>query len=184
MATRSPETPPSRRSRTITFERRGLGTPRERPATRVAFLGCSLISAYWNGAATYYRGLLKALAAEGLQITFFEPEDDARRVHRDISDPPWARVRVYPPTEEGARGALAEARAADVIVKASGVGVHDQLLEREVLALKGRGRVVVYWDVDAPATLERLRSDATDPFRALVPRYDAIFTYGGGPPVI
>jgi spore maturation protein CgeB len=62
--------------------------------------------------------------------------------------------------------------------------VHDQLLEREVLALKGPGRMVVYWDVDAPATLERLRADPADPLRALVPRYDAIFTYGGGPAVI
>lgn len=27
----------------------------------VAFFGSSLVSAYWNGAATYYRGLIKAL---------------------------------------------------------------------------------------------------------------------------
>jgi spore maturation protein CgeB len=161
-----------------------LGAFRERAPTRVAFLGRSLISAYWNGAATYYRGLLKALAAEGFQITFFEPDDEGRQSHRDISDPPWARVRVYPPTEEGARRALAEARAADVVVKASGVGAHDQLLEREVLSLKAPGRLVVFWDVDAPATLDRVRAEPADPFRALVPRYDAIFTYGGGPPVI
>jgi spore maturation protein CgeB len=30
---------------------------------RIAFYGSSLLSAYWNGAATYYRGLLQALAA-------------------------------------------------------------------------------------------------------------------------
>ena len=32
---------------------------------RIAFFGSSLVSAYWNGAATYYRGLLKALAEQG-----------------------------------------------------------------------------------------------------------------------
>ena len=29
---------------------------------RLAFYGSSLLSSYWNGAATYYRGLLSALA--------------------------------------------------------------------------------------------------------------------------
>ena len=32
---------------------------------RIAFFGSSLVSAYWNGAATYYRGILKALHARG-----------------------------------------------------------------------------------------------------------------------
>ena len=36
----------------------------------IAFFGSSLVSAYWNGAATYYRGLLAALATRGYRITF------------------------------------------------------------------------------------------------------------------
>ena len=28
----------------------------------IAFFGSSLLSAYWNGAATYYRGLIRSLA--------------------------------------------------------------------------------------------------------------------------
>jgi spore maturation protein CgeB len=183
MATRSEETPP-RRARTLAFERRGARVLRERTPVRLAFLGASLVSAYGNGAATYYRGMLKALAAEGLQITFFEPDDPGRRAHRDIGEPSWARVRIFPPTEEGARWALGEARAADVVVKASGVGACDELLEREALDLKAGGRIVIFWDVDAPVTLERLRARPADPLRALLPHYDAVFTYGGGPPVI
>ncbi|MEA2576351.1 MAG: hypothetical protein QOH93_3649, partial [Chloroflexia bacterium] len=27
---------------------------------KIAFFGSSLVSAYWNGAATYYRGLIRA----------------------------------------------------------------------------------------------------------------------------
>jgi spore maturation protein CgeB len=42
---------------------------------------------------------------------------------------------------------------------------------------------VVFWDVDAPATLDRVRSDPHDPFRELIPRYDMVLTYGGGDPV-
>jgi spore maturation protein CgeB len=40
--------------------------------------------------------------------------------------------------------------------------------------------VAIYWDVDAPATLDRLAADPNDPFHALVPQYDFVFTYGGG----
>jgi len=38
--------------------------------------------------------------------------------------------------------------------------------------------------VDAPATLDRVRSDRDDPFRALIPQYDFVLTYGGGDPVV
>jgi spore maturation protein CgeB len=43
---------------------------------------------------------------------------------------------------------------------------------------------VAFWDVDAPATLARVEADEQDPFLALIPQYDFIFTYGGGPPVV
>ena len=41
---------------------------------KIAFWGSSLVSAYWNGAATYYRRRLRALAQLGNEITFFEPD--------------------------------------------------------------------------------------------------------------
>ena len=150
----------------------------------IAFFGSSLVSAYWNGAATYYRGLLRALHARGHSITFYEPDAYERQSHRDIEPPEYARVVVYENSEAAAHRALEAARGADLIVKASGVGVFDELLEAGVLELQTAANHVVFWDVDAPATLERVQQDLTDPFRALVPRYDAIFTYGGGQPVI
>jgi spore maturation protein CgeB len=79
---------------------------------------------------------------------------------------------------------LEAARGADLVVKASGVGVHDELLERRVTELRRPGNLVAFWDVDAPATLERVHGSPDDPFRALLRRYDVIFTYGGGNPVV
>jgi spore maturation protein CgeB len=152
---------------------------------RIAFFGSSLVSAYWNGAATYYRGIVRALADRGHRVTFYEPDAYDRQKHRDIADPEWARVVVYPGQgEEGVARCLEEARSADLVVKASGVGVFDVLLERRVLDLQSASRRVVFWDVDAPATLERNETNPGDPFRALVPRYDLVFTYGGGQPVV
>ena len=153
---------------------------------KIAFFGSSLVSSYWNGAATYYRGLIRALAARGHQTTFYEPDAFDRQSHRDIADPSWATVVVYPGDDEDAalRQISAAARHADVLVKASGVGVYDALLERAVLEVARPGQQTVFWDVDAPATLGRVHEDASDPFRQLIPRYDVIFTYGGGQPVV
>jgi spore maturation protein CgeB len=151
---------------------------------RISFFGSSLVSAYWNGAATYYRGLLRALAERGHHITFYEPDAYERQRHRDIPDPPWAEVVVYAGDRlAAADAALTAAAGSDLVVKASGIGVFDAWLERQVLRLRGDTRVV-FWDVDAPATIERVRGDHSDPFRALVPEYDLVFTYGGGPPVV
>jgi spore maturation protein CgeB len=151
----------------------------------IAFFASSLVSAYWNGAATYYRGIVRGLHECGHRVTFFEPDAYERQEHRDIPDPDWAEVVVYAGTgHEGVSRALERARAADIIVKASGVGVFDELLEQAVLDVRRSDALVVFWDVDAPATLDRVQSDARDPFRAQIPQYDAVFTYGGGDPVV
>ena len=91
---------------------------------------------------------------------------------------------VYQGTESEARRHVQMARGADMIVKASGVGIFDELLEAAVLELKRPSNMVVFWDVDAPATLDRVEQNPADPFRALIPQYDLIFTYGGGFPVV
>jgi spore maturation protein CgeB len=154
----------------------------------IAFFGSSLVSAYWNGAATYYRGIIRALAERGFEVTFYEPDAYNRQQHRDIDDPAWAKVVVYSADQEsddnGVRHALHQARHADIIVKTSGVGVFDEFLEEAVLEHKAPHAQTVFWDVDAPATLERLEENAHDPFHALVSRYDMVLTYGGGEPVV
>jgi len=128
---------------------------------RIAFFGSSLVSGCSNGAATYYRGIIRALHARGHRVTFYEPEGT-----------------------DGLERCLEDARGADVVVKASGMGVFDELLEARVLDLKSGHTQVIFWDMDAPATLERMEKNPDDPFRALVPRYDRILTQGGGDPVV
>jgi spore maturation protein CgeB len=145
---------------------------------RIAWFASSLVSSYWNGAATYYRGIVRALAERGHSIAFYEPDAYERQRHRDIDDPPWAEVVVWEPTPEEARRRVREAAAADLVVKASGVGVLDDVLEEAVAALEGPTRI--FWDVDAPATLAA--ADAR--FARLVPQFDLVLTYGGGAPVV
>ena len=155
-----------------------------RKGLHIAFYGSSLVSAYWNGAATYYRGMIRALHQRGHHVTFYEPDAYERQQHRDIADPAWAKVVIYPATVAGLQQVLEAGKHADVIIKASGVGVFDNELEAAVLTMKHPGNLVIFWDVDAPATLDRVNSNPADPFKPLISGYDLVLTYGGGDPVV
>jgi spore maturation protein CgeB len=151
---------------------------------KIAFYGSSLLSSYWNGAATYYRGLLRDLAGRGWQITFYEPDAFGRQQHRDIEPPEWARSVVYDATPEALRRVLEEARAADIVVKANGVGVFDTELLEGILEHSRDDALRIFWDVDAAATLEEMRADESHVVRRTLPHLDMVLTYGGGPPVV
>jgi spore maturation protein CgeB len=152
---------------------------------KIAFYGSSLLSSYWNGAATYYRGLLRDLARRGHDITFYEPDAYDRQFHRDVDPPDWARVVIWAATEAMARQVSVQARFADVIVKASGVGVFDDLLLSEVMASARPDAIKIFWDVDAAATLDEIRAAGpSHPIRQALNSLDFVLTYGGGKPVV
>ncbi len=151
---------------------------------KIALYGSSLLSSYWNGAATYYRGILRALAAHGHEICFYEPDAFDRQAHRDIDPPPWCRVVVYPATAAGVREAVAEATAADVVIKASGVGYADDELLAGIMGASRPDALRIFWDVDAPATLAEIRGQPQHPLRRAMGDLDLVLTYGGGTPVM
>jgi spore maturation protein CgeB len=150
---------------------------------RIFVFGSSITSSYWNGAATYYRGMYKQLHALGHQVTFAEPDAYGRQQKRDAGDFAYVNSIVYRNAEE-IPALLEQAAEGDLVVKHSGVGVFDELLEEKVLECRSDTTKVAFWDVDAPATLARIENNSADPFRALLQEYDFIFTYGGGPPVV
>jgi spore maturation protein CgeB len=153
---------------------------------KLVMFGSSLVSAYWNGAATYYRGICKAMHARGHQVVFVEPDLYERQQHRDlVEDPAYAEVRVCHGWSD-LQHELNRARDADLVAKCSGVGGWDMELAAAVLELQTPHTRVAFWDVDAPQTLAAAFSEdphAEGTFRALVPHYDLILLYGGGPPV-
>jgi spore maturation protein CgeB len=152
-------------------------------AVKIFVFGSSLVSSYWNGAATYYRGIYKNLAALGCQVTFAEPAIYKRQENRDEGDYSYAHSLVYN-TPEDIDWLMRLACDSDVVIKHSGVGADDALLEERVLDCRSARTRVMFWDVDAPATLASVERDSANPFRACIPAYDFVFTYGGGPPVV
>jgi spore maturation protein CgeB len=145
--------------------------------------GSSLTSSYWNGAATYYRGIYKNLHALGYHVTFAEPDIYKRQQNRDAGKIDYAEVMVYQTPAEIPQ-LMRRACASDIVIKHSGVGADDEFLESEVLKCRSNRTRIAFWDVDAPATLARVETHDGDPFRTLIPEYDFVFTYGGGPPVV
>lgn len=147
---------------------------------RLHVFGSSLVSTYWNGAATYYRGIYKHLHALGHAITFAEPDIYGRQQHRDAEDVSrFAETRVYRGRAE-LDAELRRAEDADFAVLHSGVGADDDYLAARLAA----HRRAVYWDVDAPATLAAIGERADHYLRPLLPRFAHVLTYGGGPPVV
>jgi spore maturation protein CgeB len=147
---------------------------------KIFAFGSSIVSSYWNGAATYYRGCYKYLARLGHEITFAEPDAYRRQQHRDEEDFSYVQSVVYQPGRDLDR-MLAMACDADAVVKHSGMGVDDAELERRVPAECNRHAMTFVWDVDAPATIQRMREHEDDALRHAARAYDAILTYGGGP---
>jgi spore maturation protein CgeB len=149
---------------------------------KIFVFGSSITSSYWNGAATYYRGIYKELHALGHQITFAEPDAFGRQQRRDPEDYSYVNSIVYQGGED-LPALLDQASDCDLVIKHSGVGMLDSFLEEKVLECRSAKARIVFWDVDAPATLARVQASAADPFRRLIPQYDFIFAYGGGAPV-
>jgi spore maturation protein CgeB len=150
---------------------------------KIFAFGSSITSSYWNGAATYYRGIYKQLHARGHQITFAEPDAYGRQQRRDAGDFSYVNSVVYQRACD-IPALLEQARDCDVVIKHSGVGVFDALLEERILECRSPKTRVAFWDVDAPATLARVEENPRGPFRSLIPEYDLVLTYGGGPPVV
>ncbi len=152
---------------------------------KIAFFGSSLVSAYWNGAATYYRGIISVLHERGHEVTFYEPDIYDRQQHRDLDEVPYATSVVYSAENpDEVRAVVRRAHGSDIVIKGSGVGRFDELLEEAMLELQSADCAVVFWDVDAPATLEAIERGELRRFRKLVPEFDLILTYGGGDPVV
>jgi spore maturation protein CgeB len=151
---------------------------------KIAFYGSRLLSSYWNGAATNYRGHMRELARLGHEITFYEPDVYDRQKNRDIDPPEWCRVVVYDGTLAALNAAASRAADADMVVKTSGVGFEDDALLEAVLANARADALRVFWDVDAPATLAEITPQPQHPLRRALRELDMVLTYGGGDPVV
>ena len=67
---------------------------------RIFVFGSSITSSYWNGAATYYRGIYRQISRLGHQVTFAEPDAFNRQQKTDQGDFSYVRSIVYKNEDE------------------------------------------------------------------------------------
>jgi spore maturation protein CgeB len=148
------------------------------PHLSVVVLGLSLSSSWGNGHATTYRALLKAFAERGHRVLFLERDVPWYASHRDLPDPGFCRLALYPDLTglEAHRGAIAEADA--VVV---GSYVPDGVAVGR-LAQEWAGGATAFYDIDTPVTLAKLaRGDEEYLSPALIPGFDLYLSFTGGP---
>ncbi|HEX2638153.1 MAG TPA: glycosyltransferase [Gemmatimonadales bacterium] len=144
---------------------------------KLVVFGLSVSSSWGNGHATLWRGLIKALHALGHSVVFFERDVPYYAAHRDLAELPGGRLVLYPEWSSVRSLVRTELADADVAVVTSycpdGVAAAAAI---DTPALR------VFYDLDTPMTLDRLRAGLPVPY--IGPRgladFDLVLSYTGG----
>jgi len=146
---------------------------------KFVFFGLTISSSWGNGHATLLRGLFRALVRRGHDIVFFERDVPYYAANRDLVSFEKIRLHLYSEWSDAERIARAELRDADVGVVTSycfdGVAASD-------LVLDSPAGMRVFYDLDTPVTLARIRAGETVGYigpRALED-FDLVLSYTGG----
>jgi spore maturation protein CgeB len=146
---------------------------------RITIFGLTLSSSWGNGHATPYRAILRALHRRGHRVKFFERDVPYYAQHRDLPNPEFCDLQLYRAWDEVRATALRDASESDIVMTASycpeGARINDELLE---LA----SPLKVYYDLDSPVTLNRLRAgDCVDYVRGeQLGAFDLVLSWSGG----
>jgi spore maturation protein CgeB len=146
---------------------------------KLVIFGLSISSSWGNGHATLWRGLCKALTRAGHQVVFFERDVPYYRAHRDLAVLPDGELQLY--TDWQDVHLLAERHLADADVAVTTSYCPDALAAT-ALMLESGAPLRVFYDLDAPVTLERARR--AEGVAYIGPRgladYDLVLSYTGG----
>ncbi|HEU4628164.1 MAG TPA: glycosyltransferase [Gemmatimonadaceae bacterium] len=145
---------------------------------KLVIFGLSVSSSWGNGHATLWRGLVRALARRGHHVVFFERDVPYYAAHRDLTELPGGRLRLYPDWVGVRAEARRELADADVGMVTSycpdGIAATELVLDAPVAR--------VFYDLDTPVTLDRLA--AGEPLPYIGPDglrgFDLVLSYTGG----
>ncbi|MDQ2840201.1 MAG: glycosyltransferase [Acidobacteriota bacterium] len=143
------------------------------------FLGLSITSAWGNGHATTYRGLLKELAARGHSVTFLERDVPWYASNRELSELPYCQVSLYRSLQELSERFSGLIREADAVVVGS--YVPEGIAVGRWVNSAARG-LKIFYDIDTPVTLASLRAGKCEYLSCdLIGKYDLYLSFTGGP---
>ena len=146
---------------------------------RFVVIGLSITSSWGNGHATTYRALLKELSALGHDILFLEQDVPYYASNRDLEQPDFCELGLYPSLEALQQRYLEQVSEADVVIVGSyvqqGVAVGQWVMK----TAKG---LTAFYDIDTPVTLAKLqRQDFEYLDTEVIKKYDLYLSFTGGP---
>ncbi len=144
---------------------------------RLVVFGLTVSSSWGNGHATLWRGLISALAARDVHVTFFERDQPFYAPHRDLLALPGGELVLFDGWNAArARRALAAADAAVVTSYCADAAA-------ACAAVAESGVPSIFYDLDTPVTLARLAAgEAVDYLpRGGLGGFDLVLSYTGGP---
>jgi spore maturation protein CgeB len=150
-----------------------------REIMRLVVFGLTLSSSWGNGHATLWRGLCSALSRAGHSVKFFERDVPYYANHRDLNIPQGYELVLYPEWKEIASRAKRAISNSDAALVTS---FCPDALAASDLVLDCPATLHVFYDLDTPVTLEKLRQRGEVdyiPHYGLEP-FDLVFSYAGG----
>ncbi|STY29830.1 Uncharacterized protein conserved in bacteria [Legionella wadsworthii] len=142
-------------------------------------IGLTISSSWGNGHATTYRALLKELAKAGHEILFLEKDVPYYAANRDLPNPDFCSLGLYPSNEALFRNYEREVIEADVVIVGSYVQKGVEVGQWVTSIAQG---VKAFYDIDTPVTIAKLqRQDYEYLTPTLIGRYDLYLSFSGGP---
>lgn len=146
---------------------------------KIVVFGLTISSSWGNGHATLWRGLCRALGRLGHQVVFFERDVSYYAMNRDLHEVPGGILVLYADWAEALPRARAEIKDADAVMVTS--YCPDGIAAGELVRETPRAKRVFY-DLDTPITLARLKSQ--EGIGYIGPQglsdYDLVLSYTGG----
>jgi spore maturation protein CgeB len=127
---------------------------------KLVIFGLSISSSWGNGHATLWRGLCRGLAARGHTVTFFEQDVPYYAAHRDLPQMEHGELVLFRDWNDVESRAQEEVASADVAMVTSYCPVARQASP----VVLEHGRCRVFYDLDTPVTLARVRAGEDVPY--------------------
>jgi spore maturation protein CgeB len=145
---------------------------------RIVIFGLAVSSSWGNGHAALWRGLIRALHADGHRVTFFERDVPYYAEHRDLTElPGGGELVLY--RDWDPQPARRAADAADVAMVTS---YCPDAAAASVLIAESGAALSCFYDLDTPVTLARLAAGERVDY--LPPEglgcFDLVLSYTGG----
>jgi spore maturation protein CgeB len=145
---------------------------------KIVIFGLTISSSWGNGHATVWRSLCGQLIGRGHAIVFFERDVPYYAAHRDLSALNGGALRLYQSWNDVVDVAGRELRDADVAIVTS--FCPDAVVASDLIWFSPALRV--FYDLDAPVTIARLRAGEVVPY--IPPNglgdFDLVLSFTGG----